>query len=255
MSKKIAIITGATGGVGREYTRQLIDDVEEVWAIARNQERLSALEQEYNHKVVGISLDLSDEANLQKIKERLQSEDVVVRYLVNNAGSGRFGESSGFSPEELTGHVMTHNIAMAILCNFCIPYMEPGSHIINMVSQASFQPLPYANLYAACKAFNLSYSRALRVELKTKGILVTTVCPGWIKTNLLPEKLNGVSVKFPHIKEAEDIVRKAVKDAKKGKNVSVYGPYVKGQRFLVKLLPSGLVMKVWMKGIKKYIED
>lgn len=253
MSKTIAIITGATGGVGREFTRQLLPEVDEIWAIARNKEKLSKLEEIYPDVVKGMSVDLSDEKNLEVISEQLRKGDYRILYLVNNAGAGRFAPSTDFCASEIAGHVTTHNIAMAVLCNICIPYMKRGSHIINTVSQASFQPMPYMNLYGACKAFNLSYSRALNAELKERGIKVTAVCPGWIKTNLLPETLNGRKVKFPHISNAKDVVTKALKDVRKGKEISLYGTYVNIQRILVRLSPKKVVMKYWMLGIKKYI--
>ena len=131
--------------------------------------------------------------------------------------------------------------------------MGEGSHIINMASQSAFQPDPYINLYASSKAFCYSYSRALNVELKPKKISVTVVCPGWIKTDLLETQRNGAAVKFPHLAEADAVVRKAMKDVKRGKDVSVYSLYVKWQRLLVKIFPHRIVMKAWMKGIQAYI--
>lgn len=163
------------------------------------------------------------------------------------------GESWEFSREEIKSHVMTHCITTAVLCNICIPYMKEGSHIINMASQSAFQPVPYLNLYAASKAFVRSYSRALNVELKSKGIVTTAACPGWVKTNLLDQNRNGKLIRFPALASPENVAAKILKDAKRGKDMSVYGVYVKWIHFLTKIFPHKLVMKSWLRQIEKYI--
>lgn len=84
--------------------------------------------------------------------------------------------------------------------------MQKGCHIINVASQSALQPVAYINLYAASKAFCYSYSRALNIELKEKGIGVTVTCPGWIKTDLLQTEMNGHKVKFPHLAAPKDVV-------------------------------------------------
>lgn len=251
--KAIAIITGATGGLGRAFVNQLISEVDEIWAIARNLDKLKALENDYEGKVIGMSVDLSDTENLSVIKEKLQSGDYLIKYLVNNAGAGRMAPTIEFSDAEIKNHIMTHNVSLAILCNMCISYMNCSGHILNIASQSAFQPTPYINLYGASKAFTVSYSRALNMELQQKGIHVMAVCPGWIETELLETERNGVKVKFPHLAKAEDVAKLAVLDAKRKKDVSVYGGYVKWQRFLAKIFPHHCVMKTWLHGIKDYI--
>lgn len=91
----------------------------------------------------------------------------------------------------------------------------------NISPQASFQPTPYLNLYAATKAFVTSYSRALNQELKQFGITVTVVCPGWVNTELLLKEWNGRRIKLPGIVEPLPVVRKALKNANQGKDISV----------------------------------
>ncbi|HKM35955.1 MAG TPA: SDR family NAD(P)-dependent oxidoreductase [Lachnospiraceae bacterium] len=253
MKNSIAIITGATGGLGIEFVSQLINDVDEIWAIARNEEKLVNLGDQFGTKIKGFSIDLTDPFNLEKIRNRLLQEDVQVAYLVNNAGTGRMSASIDFSDTEIINHVNVHNTSMAILCNICLKYMGKGSHIINIASQAAFQPNPYINLYASSKVFCYSYSRALALELESMGITVTVVCPGWIKTDLLQTERNGVKIAFPHLAEAKDVVFQAIKDAGKGKNISVYSTYVRWQRFLSWLFPTKAVMKTWTRGIRKYI--
>ncbi|MDF2544225.1 MAG: short-chain dehydrogenase/reductase [Herbinix sp.] len=218
MGKNISIVTGATGGLGREFVKLLLqEEVDEIWVVARNIELLNKL----------------------RDNDMLRNHNPVIQFLINNAGGGRMGAYHEFSKDEIAAHVMTHCTSAAILCNLCIPYMQRGSHIINMASQSAFQPVPYINLYAASKAFVRSYSRALNVELK--------------KTNLLESERNGKQIHFPAIALPEDVAIKIMKDAKKGKDMSVYGIYVKYMHLLAKVFPHKLVMKTWLKQIKDYI--
>lgn len=249
----IAIITGATGGLGKSFVKYLIDEVEEVWAIGRNMDKLKNLEKEFGEKIKSFSIDLSDIGKLDSIRQKLSQGGYRIKYLVNNAGSGRMAVSTDFSAQEIQSHINTHNTSVAVLCNICIPYMEQGSHIINVASQSAFQPVAYINLYAACKAFCYSYSRALNMELKSKGIVVTAACPGWIKTELLQTELNGQKVSFPHLAEPDDVVKKTLKDAKRGKDMSVYSAYVRRMQFFSKYYPHKLVMKIWVWSVRKYI--
>jgi short-subunit dehydrogenase len=254
MRKSISIVTGATGGMGREFVKLLLkENIDEIWSVARNIEKLNKLRDEFGEKIIPISCDLSKEQSFDLLSDMLQEQNPMIIYLVNNAGSGRMGAYNEFSQAEIDSHITTHCTANVVLCNLCIPFMQKGSHIINMASQSAFQPVPYINLYAASKAFVRSYSRALNVELKGTGIVSTVACPGWIKTELLEIKRNGKQIHFPAIALPEDVAVKILKDAKKGKDMSVYGTYVKYMHLLAKIFPHKLVMKTWLKQIKDYI--
>ncbi len=145
--------------------------------------------------------------------------------------------------------------APVMLAQICIPYMGKGSKILNISSASAFQPNPYINLYAASKAFERSYSRALNVELEGTGIISVAVCPGWVDTELLQKEINGKKVKFPGLVTPDRVVAQAIKDAKKGKDMSVCSLFVKCQHVNVKLLPQRWVMKIWMAGIGRYLKE
>lgn len=152
--KKIVILTGATGGLGREFLKQILkEEVDEVWSIARNSQKLLELQKEYGHKVIPVSADLSDIKGIQQIKELLQEKKPLVAYLINNAGSAKMGKYSDFSIEEIDRTVNLNCKAPVMLTQLCIPYMGKGSKILNISSASAFQPNPYINLYAASKAF------------------------------------------------------------------------------------------------------
>lgn len=251
--KKIVIVTGATGGLGREFVKQILkEDIDEVWAIARNEQKLSDLRREYGGKVIPISSDLSDLNGIQQIENMLHEKKPHVEYLINNAGLAKMGKYNEFSIEEIDKTINVNCKAPVMLAQICIPYMGQGSKIMNISSASAFQPNPYINLYAASKAFERSYSRALNVELYGTGITSTAVCPGWIDTELLQKEINGKKVRFPGLVTANRVVKQAIKDAKKGKDMSVCSLYVKCQHVNVKLLPQRLVMKIWMAGLGKY---
>ena len=254
--KKIVILTGATGGLGREFLKQILkEDIDEVWAIARNKEKLDELRKQYGEKVVPVSMDLSDISSIRELESMLKEQMPTVQYLINNAGLAKMGNYNDFSLEEIDKTINVNCKAPVMLSKLCIPYMKQGSRILNISSASAFQPNPYINLYAASKAFERSYSRALNVELERTGIKSIAVCPGWIDTELLQKEINGKKVKFPGMVTAKRVVAQAIKDAKKGKDMSVCSLYVKCQHVNVKLMPQRLVMKIWMRWIGKYREE
>ncbi len=250
--KRVAIITGATGGIGREFVQVLMEEeLDEIWAVGRNEERLAWLRKQYGEKILPIRADLTDAQALLSVKALL-TENILVSYLINNAGIAHMMPSKEFEADEIEKTILLNCNVPTILTNYCIPYMERGSRIVNVSSAASFQPVPFINLYAATKAFEHSYSRALNMELKPFGITVTAVSPSWVDTDMLPKEINGVKVKFPGMVSPMKVAKQAIKDAKKGKDVSVCSFYVKCQQLNVKLLPHKAVMRIWMRSIKKY---
>ena len=254
--KKIAILTGATGGLGREFLKQILkEDIDEVWAIARNQLRLTELRKEYSDKVLPIPLDLSELSSIEHLQSMLEEKKPFVSYLINNAGLAKMGKYSEFSLDEIDKTINVNCKAPVMLTQICIPYMGKDSKIMNISSASAFQPNPYINLYAASKAFERNYSRALNVELKGTGIKAIAVCPGWIDTDMLQKEINGKKVKFPGLVTPDRVVTQAIRDAKKGKDMSVCSLYVKYQHLFVKLYPQRLVMKIWMAGIGKYLKE
>lgn len=253
--KKIAIITGATGGIGQEFVKQLLnEELDEIWTVARNEKKLKELQAKYGEIIKPVTLNLSDGEQIEKLGQLLTEEEPQIQYLINNAGLAKMGSYQEFLAEEIIQTVDVNCKAPVLLCRMCIPYMSEGSRILNISSASAFQPNPYINLYAASKAFERSYSRALNVELKGTGITATAVCPGWVDTELLEKERNGKTIKFPGIVTADRVVLQAMKDAKKGRDMSVCSLYVKCQHVWVKLLPQSFVMKLWVKGISKYLD-
>ncbi|MBE5931745.1 MAG: SDR family NAD(P)-dependent oxidoreductase [Lachnospiraceae bacterium] len=253
---KIAIITGATGGIGQEFVRQILRyDLDEVWAVGRSETKLKEICHTYGERIITVVADLSEISGIEKIERMLSEQKPEVRFLINNAGLAKMADYKEYTKEEIVRMIDVNCKTPVLLCNICIPYMKPGSNILNIASASAFQPNPYINLYAASKAFERNYSRALNVELKGTGITVTAVCPGWVDTELLPKELNGRNVKYPGMVTAEKVVRTALKDAEKKRDMSVCSLFVKCQHMNVKFMPQKLVMKIWTNAIKKYISE
>ena len=251
----IAIITGATGGIGKEFVRQVLDDrkVSEAWAVARNASKLQGLREEYGDKVVPVAADLGTIKGLEEVQKKLKAAHKPVRYLINNAGIAKMARSEEFSIEEISSTIDINCKAPVILTKICLPYMKKGSRILNVSSASSFQPTPYINLYSSTKVFLRYFSRAQAVELKDKGIIITAVCPGWVDTDMLQTESNGKEVHFPGLTTAENVVSTALADSRRGKALSIATGYAKFLHIYGKLMPNKIVMKQWMKGIRDYI--
>ncbi len=247
---KIAVITGASSGMGREFVYALDKDqaFDEIWVIARREQRLLELREKCRAKIRPIPMDLQETESLTRYQAMLQQEQPEIAVLVNAAGFGFFGVFSEMDMERQLASIDLNARALTGMCYLSIPYMKPGSEIYNMGSMSSWQPVPYINVYGATKAYVLSFSRALGVELKSKGIHVMAVCPGWIQTEFidLAKQDNSVNY-FNRYYTPEQVIAKAIKDMKKGKTTSVLGLPEKLQTVLVKFLPVNLVMKVWCR--------
>lgn len=247
---KIAVITGASSGMGREFVYALDKEqpFDEIWVIARREQRLLQLQEKCHAKIRPLVLDLQENDSLTQYQQLLQREQPEIAVLVNAAGFGFFGVFTEMDMAQQLASIDVNARALTGMCYLSIPYMKPGSQIYNMGSMSSWQPVPYINVYGATKAYVLSFSRALGVELKDKGIHILAVCPGWIQTEFidLAKQDNSVNY-FNRFYPPEQVIAKAIKDMKKGKTASVLGLPEKLQTVLVKFLPVNLVMKVWCK--------
>ncbi len=247
----IHIVTGASSGMGREFALQLGEKggADEIWAIARREERLKQLQKSCKAKVRTISADLTKMEDINKIKVMLEAERPTVKILVNCAGFAKFGAFGGIAAEDETAMIDLNVKALVLLTQAAVPFMPQGGHILQVASTAAFQPLPEMNVYAASKAFVLSYSRALNKELQSRGISVTAVCPGWTKTEFfdVAEKNadSGAVHSSPFMAEPQKVVSAAIKAAERERELSVYGITNKAHLFFAKILPATFIMDAW----------
>ena len=248
----IAIVTGASSGMGREFVLQLTDyvSVDEIWVIARREQALTELKTEVSVPVRPIVLDLCESGSFTAFQTLLEQEKPNVKLLVNAAGFGKFGDFQHISMEDDCKMIDLNCKALVMMTRITLPYMASGSHILQLDSLSAFQPVPYITTYGATKSFVLSYARAINRELKHKGIRVMAMNPGWVKTEFFNHafQTNQSEVQyFNHLWEAKDVVKTGLKDLyKTKKDYSVHGLPVKIQVLLVKLVPHRFVMDIWL---------
>lgn len=252
--KNIAVITGASSGMGREFVLQLSREksFDEIWVIARRTERLESLKDEVKTPIRPISLDLTKEESIAEYARLLEAEKPTVSVLVNASGVGLFGTFSEMPLSDLYRMIDLNSKAYVGMTYATLPYLAKGSEVYQLDSLSSFQPVPYICVYGATKAFVLSFSRALNVELKSRGIHMMAVCPGWVKTEFFDHAVKDDTICYYNkFFTPEQVIKRALRDMKKRKDVSICGFSVRAQVFLTKLLPHKLIMKIWCKQQKK----
>ena len=171
--KNIIIITGASSGIGQEFALQMdtaFSNIDEFWLIARREDRLLEVAQVMEHATRLITMDVTDEYAMDDFEKLLEESDVTVRMLINAAGFGLLGAFEDIPLEEQTEMLFVNCEALTKMTYITLPYMARGSRIIQMASSAAFLPQPDFAVYAATKAYVLSFSMALREELKKKGL-------------------------------------------------------------------------------------
>ena len=246
----IAVVTGASSGMGREFVLALDKEweLDEIWVIARREERLIELQEQCRSHIVPLAIDLLEESSLQKYEDQLAEHKPIIKVLVNAAGFGLFGEFTDLPFKDQLDSITVNDRALVAFTYLSLPYMSKGSQIYNLGSMSSFQPTPYMCVYSASKAFVLSFSRAINVELESRGIKAMAVCPGWIKTEFFDHAISDDTITyFNRYYSAAQVIKQALIDMKKGKDVSVLGGPEKRQVWLVKHLPHRLVMRTWCK--------
>lgn len=251
---KIAVITGASSGMGREFVYHMdkFCKLDEIWVIARREDRLLELKNQCTTPIRPIPLDLLDDTSFETYRALLEETKPEVRFLVNAAGFGLFGTFTDMDLNTQLDSIRLNANALTAMCYISIPYMPEGSSILNLASNSSWQPVPYINVYGASKAYVMSFSRALGVELKSRKIHVMAVAPGWIKTEFFDHAIHDDTISyFDRYYTAKQVIDKAMKDLKKKKTVSILGLPVRLQVLAIKFLPIDLVMKTWCKQQKK----
>ncbi len=251
----IAVITGASSGLGKEFLKQIDPyNFDEIWVIARNKEKLERLIDITQTKLKILPLDLSLSSSFEIYEKELIKEKPNVQLLINCAGFGKFGNYEEISLEDSLKMIDLNCKALVSMTVKTLPFMKEFSKILQICSSSSFQPLPLANVYASTKAFVLSYSRALNYELKAKRILVTAVCPGWVKTNFFETATNTKNPNavnnYAFMSNAKDVVKKALHDIKKNKSISIYGAFSLAQFIGTKIFPKDFIMNIWVMSQK-----
>ena len=247
----IAVITGASSGLGWEYAKEVYNtrpDLDEIWVIARRKDRLQELQDALGSTVIPVAFDITDQSAVQDYVSLLKEKNATVKLLINNAGFGKLGDFDKLSLEENAAMVRLNCEALTAMTAATLPFMNERSEIVNTCSIASFAPNTRMAVYSSTKAYVMSLSRALRVELKPRKINVIAVCPGPMDTEFLAVANigKGASKTFDMLPRvnAHVMAAKSLKASKKGKSVYTNRVFYKFYRVLAKLLPHSLVMKM-----------
>ena len=247
----IAVITGASSGLGKEYVSAVLKkfpSLDEIWVIARREKLLWELEISHGSKVRAIAMDITDRACTDMYKNLLGETDANVKLLINNAGFGKLGDFEDLSTANNTAMVRLNCEALTCITSITLPFMKAGAEIINVCSIASFAPNTRMAVYSSTKAYVMSFSRALRSELKKRKINVLAVCPGPMETEFLSiaNIERGASKTFDTLPRVnpKEVAEKSLLASAKGKAVYTNLFFYKLYRVLAKILPHSLVMKL-----------
>lgn len=261
--KRIAIITGASSGMGTEFTKELYLNTEnyklgrfdEIWILARRADRLKNLKYDLEKaaeadpskeypEIKAIEIDLSGSKGVTSFnailkttkKVELKNGGFEIGLLVNNAGFGTYGEFSETPLDRELEMIDTNCTSLTGLCGLAIPFMNENSTILNVASLAAFLPLGNFAVYAATKSYVLSFSVALAAELKDKGIHVIAMCPGSVSTEFANVASNGARKEVLHGYPADKTVKHALKCASKKRYTALWAPKWKITAFLSRFI-------------------
>ncbi|MFY2562477.1 SDR family NAD(P)-dependent oxidoreductase [Corallococcus terminator] len=245
MTRKVALITGASAGLGVEFARRFARDGHDVILVARGASRLEALaatlEKEHGVKAHVLPTDLSWPDAPEQLFAQVAERGLTVDFLVNNAG---FGSSGPFLDQDVKREaemVQVNCTALLKLTHlFARPMRERGhGRILNVASTAAFQAGPYMSTYYATKAFVVSLSEGLAYELRGTGVTVTAHCPGATQTEFAQKAGNDKSRLFQRsgVAKPGDVVEHAYKAMMRGRVVSVHGALNGLAAFMVRFSP------------------
>lgn len=252
----IALITGATSGIGLEITKELLRDNIGVVLVGRNQNKLDNTKQNLIKKfkkawIETICQELvvdSAAKNILKQVTNLQkkhSNSLEIQYLINNAGFGDFGEFNEMNEEKLHEMLMLNMVTLTELTRAVLPMMKKQNHgrILNVASTAAFLPGPLMTVYYATKAYVLSFSEGLAEELRDSPISVSVLCPGPTKTEFQKTAdLQGSRLfKVSTIMSAEEVAGIGYEQMKNKKRIIIPGFSNKMTSIIPRFLPRSIV--------------
>lgn len=226
----LALVTGASGGIGRELAIECARDKQDLVLVSRKQADLDRLAAELQSRhgiwAEGRAFDLGEAGAAERLVEALDADGLQVDILINNAGFGLFGP---FLQGELEGHLETMQVNIAALTDLTYR-LTPGmiqrgsGHILNVASTAAFQPGPLMAVYYASKAYVLHFSEALATELNGTGVSVTALCPGPTRTGFQERAgMTGIKMLKGPVMDSSQVAQAGYRGMRKGKRIVIPG--------------------------------
>ncbi len=249
---KTVLITGASGGIGYELAKLFAQDRYNLVLVARSENKLNEIkrnfEQNYQVIVKVLGKDLSQPNAAIQIFNELETEEILVDVLVNNAGFGNFGEFVDSSWQKESDMMQVNMIALTQMTKLFLKGMveRRRGKIVNVASTAAFQPGPLMAVYYATKAYVLSFSEAIANELESTGVTVTALCPGATESGFQQASAMEESrlVKGRKLPTAEDVAKYAYKAIEKGEIVAIHGLFNWIAANIIRFLPRKVVTDV-----------
>ena len=249
----IAIITGASSGIGEEFAKQIDKfSYDEIWLIARRKEKLEKIKENLTTRAKILALDLLDDKSFEIFQKTLEKEKPEIDILVNSAG---FGVNNFFKDtclRENADMIRLNDLALTKITYLALDYMKENSAIINIASVAAFLPQPKFAIYAASKSYVLSFSKALNRELRDKKINVCTLCPNPVETEFFKnfDRKEEKSIKSLGLENLSKMVEKTLRFCKKRDLITSH-PLARLILIAGKIFPHSFIMRIEKK-IKMY---
>jgi uncharacterized protein len=249
--KDLILITGASSGIGREMSKQLAAQKFDLILIARTISKLEELKVEleasYGISIHVFKCDLSNRNNAKALYESIKQKGLEVTHLVNNAGSGLYGNFSDSDLDEELNMIELNITSLVTLTKIFMQDMliRKKGRIMNIASLLSFLPFPYYTVYSATKAFVLAFSETLAAEMEGTGVVVTTLCPGPVDTPFNSDamwKTNAYKTNKPILPET--VAKAGVKLLLSGKGKTIVGFNNWFISNLPRITPDNIMMKI-----------
>jgi short-subunit dehydrogenase len=259
MANGVAVVTGASSGIGAELARQLCARGQRVLAVARRRDRLDGLAEAARvagrGEIVPLALDVTANGAADELRRRAR-ELGELEWIVNNAGVDRMGPVVARNVAELTAIVRLNCESLVAITTTLLPELmaQRRGHILNVASLAGFQAMPNDATYAASKAFVISFSEALSEELRGSGIGVTALCPGPVSTEIFEHMAPGVArASRSYEISAEECARFALKAADDGRVIAIPGTRNRLMAASTHLFPRSWVRRLAARVGIKYV--
>ena len=244
MQNKIALVTGASSGIGRDMARNLARRGYKLILVSRDEQRLEELKKEFNVEVTVIVMDLSSPENCKRLHAEVKNKFGNIDILINNAGFGEFGFFINTNLDKEISLINTNITAVHILTKLFLQDMQQVNkgRILNVASIAGFLPGPLMAAYYSSKSYVLRLSQSLREELKKQksSVKISVLCPGPVNTNF--NNVAGVKFALPSF-TSEHVAKYTINKMLKNKFLIIPGITIKLTAFASKIIPSVILSK------------
>jgi short-subunit dehydrogenase len=246
---RTALVTGASSGIGTAFVHALAAKGMNVILVARSADRLCQLADETSAKhgvrAEVIVADLSEGTAAESVRAEVERRGLAVDLLINNAGFGTHGRFEEIPAKREHDEVVVNVAAVVGFTHAFVPGMlsRGGGAVINVASTAAFQPLPFMAVYAATKAFLMSFSYALAEEYRDRNIRILALCPGPTETKFF-DVVGSKEAAVGRLRSADQVVATGLRALEKGRTRAVDGFSNALSGFFARILPSGFTAKM-----------